>query len=150
MRTGLQASLIKARRGPYYHRHCVLEGPCTTLESTAFGLHLFGPPQLSRPRFPSSSGPFRSPVLHTSGPAPETSRRSGSRVRSRDGERRRLRVGPRGGLQRRARRHLRQVLRHSGTVPLAYPFLRLYRSPSLYDPRFPFGSGSASELQASK
>jgi len=42
--------------------------------------------------------------------------RSGSPVKSRDGERRRIRVGPRCGLQRRARRHLRQVLRYSGTT----------------------------------
>ncbi|AQL09838.1 Cell growth defect factor 2, partial [Zea mays] len=53
-----------------------------------------------------------------------TSRRSGSPVRSRDGEWLRLRVGPRGGFQRRTRRHLRQVLLHSGTASRAYPFLR--------------------------
>lgn len=35
---------------------------------------------------------------------------------SSDGTRRRLRVGARGGPQRRARRHLRQVLRASGTL----------------------------------
>ena len=72
--------------------------------------------------------------------------RSGSPVRSRDGERRRIRVGPRCGLQRRARRHLRQVLRYSGTAIPTYPLLALYRSLSLYDLRFLFGS--ALELRA--
>ncbi|XBH87472.1 hypothetical protein VPH35_074922 [Triticum aestivum] len=36
---------------------------------------------------------------------------SGEHETSSDGERRRIRLGPRGGPQRRARRHLRQVLR---------------------------------------
>ncbi|AQL09837.1 Cell growth defect factor 2 [Zea mays] len=60
----------------------------------------------------SSTSSSRFP-FHPRRSSANTSRRSGSPVRSRDGEWLRLRVGPRGGFQRRTRRHLRQVLLHS-------------------------------------
>uniref|UniRef100_A0A804UKZ5 Uncharacterized protein n=1 Tax=Zea mays TaxID=4577 RepID=A0A804UKZ5_MAIZE len=74
----------------------------------------------------SSTSSSRFP-FHPRRSSANTSRRSGSPVRSRDGEWLRLRVGPRGGFQRRTRRHLRQVLLHSVVCRCqSYHFWRLY------------------------